>query len=103
MESFQSNISNNTEFMEINKNDNEDEKRLRRLMRNREAAKRYFGSNHRNRLKKKDWINGLQKSNDAQREANDLLKKKIMTLREEYARLQILIDAQNRRTELTRF
>jgi molecular chaperone DnaK (HSP70) len=75
-----------------NENDYSDSKKTRRLIRNREAAKRYIFVN-RNRLKKKDWIKSLQKSNEEAEETNKKLKARVAALKEEYTRLQFLVES----------
>lgn len=87
-------------------------KRAQRLIRNREAAKRYgdirkviflISNTHlllyqlvpRNRMKKKDWIIKLQETNRAAKEENVNLKKKLAELEKEYHMVQSsLIDMQ---------
>jgi hypothetical protein len=67
-----------------------EEKRQRRLQRNREAAKRYYFL-IRNRLKKKDWIEGLQKANRMAKETNARLKDRAALLEQELSHLQTLL------------
>ncbi|KAJ3258190.1 hypothetical protein HK103_004008 [Boothiomyces macroporosus] len=63
-----------------------EDKRTRRLIRNREAARR-------NRLKKKDWIEGLQRANTQAKETNERLKEKFALLSKELKQLhQILLE-----------
>ncbi|KAI8893885.1 hypothetical protein BC833DRAFT_652544 [Globomyces pollinis-pini] len=56
-------------------------KRTRRLIRNREAARR-------NRLKKKEWIDGLQNANRIVKSQNALLKSKMLGLQNEMMMIQ---------------
>ncbi|KAJ3275881.1 hypothetical protein HDV01_006747 [Terramyces sp. JEL0728] len=76
-------------MMNDSQGDNElssEDKRTRRLIRNREAARR-------NRLKKKDWIEGLQRANTQAKETNERLKEKFALLSKELKQLhQILIE-----------
>ncbi|KAJ3368304.1 hypothetical protein HDU91_000702 [Kappamyces sp. JEL0680] len=58
-----------------------DDKRTRRLIRNREAARR-------NRLKKKDWIQNLQKANFTAKDTNLRLKERLKALEAELAHLE---------------
>ncbi|KAI9202298.1 uncharacterized protein BJ171DRAFT_584207 [Polychytrium aggregatum] len=61
-----------------------DDKRQRRLVRNREAARR-------NRLKKKEWISNLKTHNEKMGEINQELKNRIMILQDELAHLKAIL------------
>ena len=65
----------------------EEEKRLKKLLRNREAARRLIILS-RNRLKKKDWIQKLQAAHEEWTLMNGKLKAQLEILSNEYANLQ---------------